>query len=296
MKKEDIGHPSHLYFEETQSFIDNEIVFLRRLDESRECKKIDPDEDKYKCFLWERGRTFFYENPDQLPLIPNDRKGLPFPLSEADFPRTSYLSHRVEARAKWEVKMPKTQSKHENLFHNSLFLEKKLQGCFHDFMRNDSEVSFFGNNASSLGGIQLSPAFFPQESQSVPLVFNIGINWNKTNLKDAILKQWSEIEEKRNKLKKIYEERGARFSSKSSVRIDEVLSPILKQLGHYRLLCHCKKHWGEVRNYMIDFTYSLEDKLYEAIRKGRNEEFFPLLKLSSGGGGTSSSYKVLYGN
>jgi hypothetical protein len=47
---------------------------------------------------------------------------------------------------------------------------------------------------------------------------------------------------------------------------------------------------------MIEHTYSLEDKLYEAIRKGRNEEFFPLLKLSSGGGGTSSSYKVLYGN
>jgi hypothetical protein len=177
-----------------------------------------------------------------------------------------------------------------------LFLEKKLQGCYHDFMANDSEVSFFANSAFSFGGIHLSGDLFPQESQSVPLVFNIGTNWNKTNLKDAIDKQWSKIEKKREELKKIYEEKGARFLCKSSVRIDEVLIPILRQLGHYRLLCHCKKHWGEVRNYMREYTYSLEDKLHEAIRNGRNEDFFPLLKLSTREVSINSLSKVLYGN
>jgi hypothetical protein len=163
-------------------------------------------------------------------------------------------------------------------------------------MPNDSEVSCFANSAFSFGGIHLSGDLFPQESQSVPLVFNIGTNWNKTNLKDAIHKQWSKIEKKRQELKKIYEKKGARFLCKSSIRIDEVLTPILRQLGHYRLLCHCKKHWGEVRNYMIEYTYSSEDKLYEAIRNGRNEDFFPLFKLSSGEVGINSLSKILYGN
>ena len=96
MKKEDIGHPSVSNI--IQCVTDDDIVFVRKIKMQAKEAGTDLNEDMYKCFVWEQGRTVFYENPKLLENISKfrkEKKGI-FPFCVSSWPKKSYLSHNVE--------------------------------------------------------------------------------------------------------------------------------------------------------------------------------------------------------
>lgn len=324
MNKEDINHPSVLNFINSDKFIQQEFVFLKGLGDSKDHKLCIPDKDMMGCFLWEMGRTYLYENPEDLVFLKARNEDSTFPHSVSTWPSKPYLSHRIERRSRWNVKVPDTKFKHKSLFHNALAIPREEQGIEHRYQNRElkyidlPETTFRHQNLDSSlervstdnldGGANtfsenpnesLSDILFQSEesstiSASVPILLHMGVNWNKSNFKEAIDSQWSEIEELRKSLIKAYESKGARFNQPKPLRVDEFLSQALRQLGHYRLLCHCELEWNEVQKWMKPFNYSTKDKFIKSIRSAGNQGLFPMLGLSSNGNELSSILARLY--
>lgn len=298
MKKADINHPNEKLYTKDESFFLNEINFLAKIyDQKKKHQGLNTDEEMFKCIVWELARTSLYENPSHLNLISSKRESIEFPFSAKEWPCSPYLSLRVERRKKLETKMPQTKWDHDNLFHNGLFLKREDQGIGHQYMVHDSEVSYYDCDNVSLGEHAFKDGVLPQISTSVPMILNIGSDWKKTNFKNAIDRQWDEIQKKRDQLKRIYESKGASFSV-PKMRADEVFIPILRQLGHYRLICHCGVKWNPklIKHYMGNFAYSSEAKFIQAVKKSKTEHYFQRLKLSKEKNQLSSFVSILCGS
>lgn len=206
-----------------------------------------------------------------------------FPFNNPEWPFTSYLSHPQEKRASWSLteKINEEVIKHQELFSNGLYLLRQVQGWVHEIQSNISDPATNSETTNLYwNGIKLS--FHPEDrtSTSVPMMFNIGVDWTKDEfIKQATL-QWMQIKKERKKLIEAYSDKGAVFNKASYKRtLMKKAESALRQIGHYRLLKHCNlDNWDLVMKIMPkEFQYADEITFLKAITNAHNELCFPKL-------------------
>ena len=329
MKIQDLEYPHENWNPEDKNLLNRHILMYETINNLKWGKnKKSKIEDLTKCWIWEIARTQIYDSPYNLEIILDSKQRVDkhledirkhrgdqekidslkdawfskertyldaviestFPYYVETFPQKSYLSHTKATREKWTFKNSPPEETHNDLFTCRLFLPDEKQGWIH-FLQTNLNKPVFSTNSDNVyvtqNGLTKNP--YKQESSSVPMIFNIGINWDKTRLKKAIDEQWEEIENERNKLVENYKSLGANFSENKKVRIDEKLKPALIQLGAYRWLHHSKLTWNHIEKFRKkkllphDFPYSTKAKLRESILEQKNTLFFPKFNFEKEG-------------
>jgi hypothetical protein len=192
---------------------------------------------------------------------------------------------------KWKVSRPQTWFKHKDLFSDGLVLPSiKPTKSDKSLIKREvvlTSIHDFSNNRAE------------KYSTSVPIQLNVGVDWNKSNFKQAVDEQWKIIVKERDKKIKEYTEQGANFGIPQSVRPDEKYQPALIQLGHYRLLVHCEfseSKWKEIQKIFTPYDYSSMKVFRRCVKDDGNEISFPsfnsLFKRKPKPKGTS---KIIFG-
>jgi hypothetical protein len=321
MNVEDMNYPNQAWNPEDKVLLGQHILMhetIKNLKWGKNAK--NKIEDLTKCWIWEIARTQLYDYPENFaPLLKSkenvrNHKDLikksrgqqkkidslnhiwiteqrthldsvvesMFPYCIDTFPQEAYLSHTRSIRSKWVFKNKPSYETHSDLFTSRLFLPEEKQGWMHFLQTNLSKTVFSTNTENVyLGKEGLTHDPYKQESSSVPMIFNIGANWDMTRVKKAIDNQWDEIEKERNRLIESYENLGANFEEITKVRIDEKLKPALIQLGHYRWFHHTKLKWEHLRQFKrrklipSKFPYASKYKLRDSVLLQKNSIYFP---------------------
>ncbi len=341
MNVQDMNYPNQAWNPEDKELLNQHILMHATINNLKwEKNKKSKIEDLTKCWIWEIARTQLYDYPENFaPLLESkenvrnhqdlikklrgQRKKIDsmnhlwiteqrthldsvvesmFPYCIDTFPQDTYLSHLRSTRSKWRFKNEPSQETHSDLFMSRLFLPEEKQGWMH-FLQTNLSKTVFSTNAENvyLGKEGLTHDPYKQESSSVPMIFSVGVNWDKTRMKKAIDHQWGEIEKERDKLVEKYETLGANFADNKKVRIDEKLKPALIQLGAYRWLYHSKFSWGHIDKFRKkkllpnDFPYSTRAKLRESVLEQKNTHFFPKFNfVKEGNNSTNYLLQTLY--
>jgi len=335
---QEIDYPDQFWNYQDEESVDNDIVFLKKLQSTKWEKSSDRLNDLFKCFTWEMSRTRLVDNPSDLKSIENARKEILtykknltncgsdqtkkdlintewltrkkdffevacediFPFNNHAWPFKSYLSHPKETRASLSLteKINEEAIKHQELFSNGLYLLRQVQGWSHEIQSNISDPATNSETTNSYwNGIKLS--FHPEDrtSTSVPMMFNIGVDWTKDEfIKHASL-QWMQIKKERKKLIEAYSDKGAVFNEASNKRtVMKKTESALRQIGHYRLLKHCNlDDWNLVMKIMPkEFQYADEITFLKAITNAHNELYFPKLEFEKENCEDHSVVKLLY--
>ena len=223
-----------------------------------------------------------------------------FPFNNPEWPFTSYLSHPKETRASWTLseKINEEVIKHQELFSNGLYLLRQEQGWSHEIQSNISDPATNSETKNLYwNGIKLS--FHPEDraSTSVPMIFNIGIDWTQKEFLEQTRLQWMQIKEERKKLIKEYSDKGAVFNEATNKRtVKQKTKSALRQLGHYRLLKHCNlEDWDLILKIMPkDYKYTDKKTFIDAITTSHNELLFPKLEFEKENCDNHLVMKLLY--
>jgi len=329
MKVLDLKYPHENWNPEDKLLLKQYILMYETINNLKWGKnKKNKIEDLIKCWMWEIARTNLYDNPYNFDLVLEAKQRIgkhveeirkqkgnqrkvdsikanwlnkerthldavveeTFPFCVETFPTEPYLSHPRAKREKWIFGNSPAHDTHTDLFTSNLFLPDEKQGWMH-FLQSNLSKSVFSTNSDNVyitkKGLTKDP--YKQESSSVPMVVNIGVNWDKTKIRKVIEEQWDEIEKERNKLVRNYESLGANFSEHNKVRIDEKLKSALIQLGAYRWLHHSKLSWEHIIKFRkkklipSDFPYSTKSKLRESVLAQKNVNFFPKFNFEKKG-------------
>jgi len=335
---QEIDYPYQIWNYEDEESVDNDIVFLKKLQSTEWKESSDRLSDLFKCFTWEMSRTRLFDNPSDLKSIESARKEIlkhkknltkcrsdqtkkdavnaewlsrnkdffevacedTFPFNNPEWPFTSYLSHPKETRASWSLteKINEEVIKHQELFSNGLYLLRQEQGWLHEIQSNISDPATNSETKNLYwNGIKLS--FHPEDraSTSVPMIFNIGVDWTQEEFIEHTRLQWKQIKEERKKLIKEYSDKGAVFNEASNKRtVMKKTESALRQIGHYRLLKHFNlDNWDLVMKIMPkEFQYADEITFLKAITTAHNKPLFPKLEFKKEKGEDHLVMQLLY--
>lgn len=341
MNVQDMNYPNQAWNSDDKNLLNQHILMYETIKNLKWGKNTkNKIEDLTKCWIWEIARTQLYDSPedfyallkskenvkkhkDQIKKFRGQQKKIDlenrlwitqqrthldwlvesmFPYCIDTFPQNTYLSHAKSTRLKWVFKDKPVSESHSDLFCNNLFLPEEKQGWMH-FLQTNLRKSVFSASADNvyISKMGLTHNPYKRESSSVPIMFSVGVNWDKARLKKAIDTQWDDIQKERDKLIDNYENLGANFEEITKVRIDEKLKPALIQLGAYRWLHHSKLTWRHIDKFRKkkllpnDFPYSTQAKLRESVLEQKNSVFFPRFNFKKeGNNSTSSLLRVLY--
>ncbi|MDA7757674.1 hypothetical protein N8920_07215 [Opitutales bacterium] len=329
MNVQDMNYPNQAWNPEDKELLGQHILMhetIKNLKWGKNTK--NKIEDLTKCWMWEIARTQLYDFPEDFYAILKSKENVKnyknqikklqgqqekidsinrlwitqqrthydwivesiFPFCIDTFPKDAYLSHAKSTRLKWVYKDEPITESHGDLFCNNLFLPEEKQGWMH-FLQTNFRKTVFSANADNVyvGKKGLTHSPYKQQSSSVPMIFSVGVNWDKTRLKKAIDGQWKDIQKERDKLIENYENLGANFEQITKVRIDEKLKPALIQLGAYRWLHHSKLSWEHIDKFRKkkflpgDFPYSTQAKLRESVLEQKNSSYFPRFNFEKEG-------------